>query len=272
MLQDIEGRHFMNRIAKSFEKAKAEKRCAFIPFLTAGDPSLVATQRYIRALDDAGSSIIEIGIPFSDPVADGPTIQAANIRALEAGVKLVDIFNMVEALREEVAAALVFLTYANRIEHYGVEVFFEKCQQVGVDGVIIPDMPLEEIDAYEVIATQYGVDVIRLIAPTSKDRIEAIVKGAKGFLYCVSSMGVTGVRQEITTNLGEMLRPVQEVAKVPTAVGFGISTKEQIEAIKEHTEGIIVGSAIVKLIEQYGEEAEEKLHIFAKEMVEACYK
>lgn len=260
----------MSRIREQFEKQKKEGACGLLPFLTAGYPSMLQTSQYISALDRAGSCVIEIGVPFSDPIADGPVIQEANRYCCESGVTLEDVFGMIEEIREDIEAALVLLIYANTIEHYGVEAFYKRCKGVGVDGVIVPDIPIEELPTYEAIANDYNVDSIRLVAPTSHERIASIVKGAKGFIYCVSSMGTTGVRDEMHKDLEKMLETVKAYAKIPTAIGFGIHSAEQIKQLKKMTDGMIVGSAFVTLIKQYDEKVEEKIYNFAKTLRDAC--
>ncbi|WP_069999593.1 tryptophan synthase subunit alpha [Cellulosilyticum sp. I15G10I2] len=259
----------MSKIQKAFEKVKQQGRKAFIPFVTAGDPSLEATERFIYTLEQTGSDIIEIGIPFSDPIADGPVIQRANVRALENNVTISRVFDMVTSIRKTTDVPLVFLLYANTIYYYGIESFFKKCQETGIDGVIIPDLPFEEREEFNVFASAQEVDVISLVAPTSKERIKEISKDAAGFLYCVSSMGVTGTRDNIQTDLKAMFETIDEYCNIPTALGFGISSADQAKAIKSYADGVIVGSAIVKIIEEHGEKAEEALTHFAQEMMRA---
>ena len=259
----------MSNIESVFNKKKQEGRKAFIPFMTAGDPCLEATEQFIYALEEAGSTIIELGIPFSDPVADGPVIQRANIRAMTKGFKLEAVFEMIERVRERTQIPLVFLMYANTVHYYGIEAFFKRCEEAGVDGIIIPDVPLEEREEFECAAKANEVDFIALVAPTSGERMEAICHKATGFLYCISSLGVTGTRDKIETDLGDFFESIRTHCTIPTALGFGIATKEQATLLKEYADGIIVGSAIVKLIEEYGEAAAPYLTSFAKEMVES---
>ncbi len=259
----------MSKIEKAFQEAKAKGHKAFIPFITAGDPYIQATENFIYALEEAGSTIIELGIPFSDPVADGPVIQRANLRAMKGDINLHRIFDMVGRMRRRSAIPIVFLMYANTIHYYGIKDFFKKCQEVGVDGVVVPDVPLEEKQEFSTYAQACGVDWIALVAPTSKERTKAICQEAKGFLYCVSSLGVTGMRETIETNLEEMLREVKTHSTIPTALGFGISTPQQALVLKDYADGIIVGSGIVKIIEEYGEQSEEALKVFVKSMLQA---
>lgn len=257
----------MSNIQSVFEKKKAEGHKAFIPFITAGDPTIEATEEFIYALDEAGSTIIELGVPFSDPVADGPVIQAANLRAMANGIHINKIFDMVERVRKNTQVPLVYLMYANTIYHYGVQRFFEKCKEVGVDGVIVPDVPIEEKEEFDQYARANGVDFIALVAPTSKDRTKEICEKASGFLYCVSSLGVTGTRESIKTNLKPMFHEIEKYTQIPTALGFGISNKEQAESLKEYADGIIIGSAMVKIVEKYGEKSAEPLMAFTREIV-----
>ena len=259
----------MSKIEKAFQEAKAKGHKAFIPFITAGDPHIQATENFIYALEEAGSTIVELGIPFSDPIADGPVIQRANLRAMAEGINLHKIFDMVERVRRRSAIPIVFLMYANTIHYYGIKDFFKKCQEVGVDGVVVPDVPLEEKQEFTSYAQASGVDWIALVAPTSKKRTKAICEEAKGFLYCVSSLGVTGMRENIETNLEEMLNEVKAHCTIPTALGFGISTPQQARMLKDYAEGIIVGSGIVKIIENHGEQSEEALKAFTQTMIQA---
>lgn len=245
----------MSRIQEAFQNKKA-----FIPFLTAGDPSMEATVRFILKMAEAGADLIEIGIPFSDPTAEGPVIQNASLRALKGGMTTDKAFDIVRRVREKSQIPLVFMTYLNPVFHYGYEAFFLKCKQLGVSGIILPDLPFEEKAEVETVAQKYGVDVISMISPASEERIEKIAASAKGFLYVVSSMGVTGVRTEIHTDLESMIAKIRKVSGIPCAVGFGISTQEQAGKMAGIADGVIVGSAIVRLIEEYGEEAEEKVY------------
>lgn len=236
------------RIAEAFTNKKA-----FIPFVTCGDPCLETTKELIYTLEEAGADLIELGIPFSDPTAEGPVIQAANMRALATGVTTDKIFDMVAEV--EVKVPLVFMTYANVVFSYGIERFAKKCVEVGISGMILPDIPFEEKEEFSSICEQYDIDFISLIAPTSHERIAMIAKEAKGFVYCVSSMGVTGMRNNITADVDGMVKLVREVTDTPVAIGFGISTPEQAKMMAEKADGVIVGSAIVRIIEKYGKES-----------------
>lgn len=254
----------MSKIKQAFADGKA-----FIAFLTAGDPSADKTVEYILEMEEAGADLVEIGIPFSDPTAEGVVIQDANIRALQAGMTTEGVFDIVRRVREKSQIPLVFLTYINPVFHYGYEAFFERCQGLGVDGIIIPDMPYEEKEELAGIAAAHEVDVISLIAPTSEQRIQMIAKEAAGFIYVVSSMGVTGVRGEITTDIGKIVASIRQVTDVPVAVGFGISTPKQACDMASLSDGAIVGSAIVKLIERDGSHAAEAIRRYVAEMKQA---
>lgn len=254
----------MSNIKNAFNNKKA-----FIGFLTAGDPNLETTKECIIAMDEAGADLIEVGIPFSDPIAEGIVIQGANIRALKDNTCLSDIFDMVKQVRKKTNIPLVFLTYVNPVFNYGYDEFFKKCKEVGVDGVIIPDIPFEEKDEIKEPAEKYGIDIISLIAPTSNERIKEIAKDTTGFVYVVSSMGVTGVRNEITTDVESIVKLVREVTSTPIAIGFGINTPEQAKHFSEFADGVIVGSAIVKLIEKHGNNAPEYVYNYVKSMKDA---
>ncbi len=242
---------------------------AFVAFITAGDPNLEKTEEYILAMEKAGADLIEIGIPFSDPIAEGIVIQEADLRSLKAGTTTDKIFDMVADLRTKTDMPLVFMGYLNPIFYYGYERFFTKCEELGISGVIIPDMPYEEKGECVDIAAAHGVDVVSMIAPTSEERIRTIASEARGFLYVVSSMGVTGVRSEIKTDLGSIMQAIKEVTDVPAAVGFGINTPEQAAEISKVADGVIVGSAIVRIIEKYGEDAAPYISDYVKKMKDA---
>lgn len=254
----------MSKIKQAFQGKKA-----FIAFLTAGDPGADCTVEYILAMEEAGADLIEIGIPFSDPTAEGVVIQEANIRALKGGMTTEGVFSIVEKVREKSQVPLVFLTYINPVFYYGYEKFCQRCSDLGVDGLIIPDLPFEEKGELADIAEAYGVDLISMIAPTSQQRILRIASDASGFIYIVSSMGVTGVRSEITTDVRSIVETVRQVTDVPTAIGFGISTPQQARQMAEASDGAIVGSAIVKIIAKYGTKAKEPLMDYVREMKRA---
>jgi len=254
----------MNKIRAAFEGGKA-----FIPFITCGDPDLETTEKLVYAMEEAGADLIELGIPFSDPTAEGPVIQGANLRALTGGVTTDKIFDMVEKIRKNTGIPLVFMTYANVVFSYGSERFIKRASELGVDGIILPDLPYEEKKEFDPLCEQYGMALISLIAPTSEERIAMIAGDAKGFIYCVSSLGVTGVRSGITTDVGAMVGKVKEVKDIPCAIGFGISTPEQARHMAQYADGVIVGSAIVKLCAQYGNECVLHVKEYVKSMKEA---
>ncbi|MDR1149686.1 MAG: tryptophan synthase subunit alpha [Spirochaetaceae bacterium] len=251
----------MNRIAEAFSKEKL-----FIGFVTGGDPSIEKSEEFILKMINAGAGLVEIGVPFSDPIAEGPVIQAANLRALNGGASLAKLFVLVERLREKTQIPLVFLTYFNPVFKYGVDGFFKRCKEAGIDGVIIPDLPFEESGEARGAADNNDISLISLIAPTSERRIEAIAKNAAGFLYVVSSMGVTGVRGAIETDLKPIIAAARTHTKIPLAVGFGINTPEQAADIARTADGVIVGSAIVKIVEQYGGDAGQHIYDYVKSM------
>lgn len=254
----------MTKIANAFKNGKA-----FIPFITCGDPDLETTAKIVREMAKNGADLIELGIPFSDPTAEGPVIQAANIRALSNGVTTDDIFDLVVDLRRDVTVPMVFMTYANVVFSYGADRFISKCAKIGIDGLILPDIPFEEKGEFDDICEKYGVDLISLIAPTSEDRIAMIAKEAKGFIYIVSSLGVTGVRNEITTDIAVLVKTVRDNTDTPCAVGFGISTPQQAATMAAKADGVIVGSAIVKIAAQYGKESAKPIGEYVKSMKDA---
>ena len=254
----------MSKIHEAFE----DKR-AFIAFLTGGDPDFETSVNLIKEVAKAGADLIEIGIPFSDPIAEGPVIQEANIRALAGGMTTDRIFDLVKEVRKDVTVPLVFLTYLNPVYHYGPEKFFRSCKDTGINGIIIPDMPFEEKGEILESAKKYGVELISLIAPTSDERIKMIAREAEGFIYVVSSLGVTGVRSEIKTDLKSIVESIREVTQIPTAIGFGISTPEQAEKMAKTADGVIVGSAMVKIVAKYGKDAAPYLYDYVKSMKEA---
>ena len=254
----------MSNIYKAFSDGKA-----FIPFITCGDPDLETTGAAIRAMAENGADLIELGIPFSDPTAEGVVIQGANLRALRGGVTTDQIFDFVRALRKDVKIPFVFMTYANVVFSYGADAFISACAEFGIDGLILPDLPYEEKDEFLPTCRKYDVDLISMIAPTSADRIAMIAKEAEGFLYIVSSLGVTGTRSEIKTDLASIVEVVRRNTKTPCAIGFGISTPEQAHKMAAIADGAIVGSAIIKLLERYGKDAPDKIGAYVKSMKDA---
>lgn len=254
----------MSKIQKAFEGGKA-----FIPFITCGDPSLEVTEKLVYEMEAAGADLIELGIPFSDPTAEGPVIQEANLRALTGGVTTDKIFDMVRRIRKNTQIPMVFMTYANVVYSYGTERFVKTAEEIGMDGLILPDVPFEEKEEFAGICREHGLSLVSLIAPTSHARISRIAAEAEGFIYIVSSLGVTGVRTEITTDIGEMVRLVRANTEVPCAVGFGISTPEQAAKMAKEADGVIVGSAIVRLCGQYGADCVPKVAEYVKRMKDA---
>lgn len=254
----------MSRIKNVFGKGKA-----FIPFITAGDPNLEITAQLILEMSRAGADIIELGIPFSDPVAEGMVIQKADERALVAGTTPSKIFDMVRSIRDKTDVPLAFMTYFNPVFVHGVEKFAENCSKSGIDALIIPDLPFEEKDEILPHCKKYGIELISLIAPTSRERISMIAAEAQGFVYCVSSLGVTGVRNEINTILSEMIALVKEVQDIPCAIGFDVSTPGQAKATAQLADGVIANSAIVKLVEKYGESCIKPVADYVSKMKQA---
>lgn len=254
----------MSNISKSFDHGKA-----FIGFATAGDPDLETSRRIMLEMAHGGCDLIEIGIPFSDPIAEGPVIQEADLRALSAGATTDNVFEMTAKLSAETDVPLVYMTYLNVLFKYGYEKFLKNAKDCGISGVIVPDLPFEEKDELQSVAEKYDIDVISLIAPTSEQRIQMIAKQAQGFIYEVSSLGVTGVRSEIKTDLESITSAVRQVSNVPVAIGFGINTPQQAAKYSHLADGVIVGSAIVKFVAQYGKDAPEKVYDYVKSMKDA---
>ena len=257
----------MSNIRKAFENGKA-----FIPFITCGDPDLETTAAVVRSAAENGADLIELGIPFSDPTAEGPVIQGANLRALSHGVTTDRVFTLVKELRCDVSVPMAFMTYANVVFSYGVERFISTCRAIGIDGLILPDLPFEEKDEFLPICRKYGVDLVSLIAPTSENRIAMIAKEADGFIYVVSSLGVTGMRSEIKTDLASIVKVIRGNTDTPCAIGFGISTPEQAKKMADISDGAIVGSAIIKLIEKHGKNAPVYVGEYVRSMKNAIKK
>lgn len=251
----------MNRIEQVFQNKKA-----FIPFITAGDPNLEVTEQLVLRMAAAGADLIELGIPFSDPVAEGPVIQEADYRALEAGTTTDKIFDMVAEIRKVCDIPLAFMTYMNPIYTYGTERFLKNSKKVGIEALIVPDVPFDEREELKPYCDKYGITLISMIAPTSNERIKTIAKEAEGFIYCVSSLGVTGVRTEIGTGVEEMIKLVKEEKDIPCAIGFGISTPEQAAKMAAVSDGVIVGSAIVKIVAQYGKDCVPYVEEYVRSM------
>ena len=251
----------MNNLKEAFNNGKA-----FIPFVTCGDPDLETTAKVVRAMAQNGADLIELGIPFSDPTAEGPVIQEANLRALKSGTTTDKIFELVKSLRADVKTPMVFMTYANVVFSYGAEKFISTCQKIGVSGLILPDLPFEEKGEFADLCHRYDVRLISLVAPTSQNRIAMIAKEAEGFIYVVSSLGVTGARSEIKTDISSIVKIIRQNTDVPCAVGFGISTPEQAKKMAGVADGAIVGSAIVKLIAKYRKESPKYVGEYVKSM------
>ena len=254
----------MSNIKNAFANGKA-----FIPFITCGDPDIETTYNVVIEAVKNGADLIELGIPFSDPTAEGPVIQEANIRALSGGTTTDKVFDLVRKLRETVTIPLVFMTYANVVFSYGADRFIKTCSEIGIDGLIIPDIPFEEKEEFTPYCEKYDVDLISMIAPTSEDRIAMIAKEAKGFIYVVSSMGVTGTRSSFSNDLSKITEKIREVTDVPCAIGFGISNPEQAKKMAAISDGAIVGSAIIKILAAHGKEAPSYVGEFVKSMKDA---
>lgn len=254
----------MSKVSDAFKNGKA-----FIAFVTGGDPDLETTQKLIIEMEKSGADIIEVGIPFSDPIAEGPVIQKADLRALQGGCTTDKLFDAIKEIKEQVNIPLVFMTYVNVIYRYGTEKFMERCVECGISGVIVPDCPYEERDELAPFCKEAGIDLIPLIAPTSEERITKIAKTAEGFVYVVSSLGVTGIRQNITTDLGAMTKLVKEATEVPCAIGFGIAKPEQAKNVCQYADGAIVGSAIVKIVAEHGKESVPYVGEYVKSMKDA---
>ena len=251
----------MSNIKKAFENGKA-----FIAFITCGDPDVETTMKVVREAEKNGADLIELGIPFSDPTAEGPVIQSANVRALKNGITTDKVFNLVKELRKDVRIPMVFMTYANVVFSYGAEKFISTCKEIGIDGLILPDIPYEEKDEFIDVCHKYGVDLISFVAPTSKNRIAMIAKEAEGFIYVVSSLGVTGMRSEINTDLESIVKTIRANTNVPCAIGFGISNPEQAKKMSEVADGVIVGSAIVDFLGKHGKDAPKYIGEYVREM------
>lgn len=255
----------MSRIKEAFSDKKA-----FIAFITGGDPDIEITEALLYEIAEAGADLIEIGIPFSDPTAEGPIIQAANERALRAGCTVDKLFDLIQKVRRKISTPIVFLTYANPVFSYGKEAFMKRCKEAQIDGILMPDVPFEERDEFAEVCRKYDVDFLSMIALTSEERIFKIAKEAQGFLYCVSSLGVTGARVDIPTEIGEKIAQVKQISEIPCAIGFGIATTEQAKKMAKISDGVIVGSAIVKLVEKYGKECIPIVGEYVRQMKQAA--
>ena len=245
----------MNKIDEKFLDLQKKSEKALITFITAGYPDLETTKNLILEMQAKGADLIELGVPFSDPIAEGEVIQAASFSAIQNGVTLGKIFELLKDIKTLVKVPLLLMLYANSIFAFGQEKFFKLCKETGVAGVIVPDLPYEEKKEFQTDLDKYGLYAISLVAPTSGARIANIVPDSKGFLYCVSSKGVTGIRENIETDFGEFFKEINKYAEIPRIIGFGIARPEQVRSLKEHCDGVIVGSAIVKLIQERQQEA-----------------
>lgn len=255
------------KIKEAFQKRKDQGQKALVTYIVAGDYGYETTKKNIKAMVDAGADVIEIGIPFSDPIAEGVVIQEASQHSLAGGTTLKGIFQMVKELREDIKdTPFVMMMYLNTIYGFGTERFFDLCNECGIQGIIVPDMPYEEKDELQATATAHGVDNISLVTPTSHDRISMIASEAEGFLYCVSSIGVTGTRSEFQTDFAEFFDVIKKNTTIPYAVGFGISNARQAKEMSQYCDGVIVGSAIVRIISEHGEKSPEKVYEFTKSL------
>lgn len=254
----------MSDLHKAFDHGKA-----FIGFVTCGDPDLDTTREVVKAMVENGCDLIELGIPFSDPTAEGPVIMEADKRALDGGVTTDDIFAFTKDLRKDIDVPMLYMTYANVVFHYGVERFCIKAQEAGISGLILPDVPYEERDDFEFICLAHGIDLISMIAPTSEDRIAMIASEASGFIYLVSSLGVTGVRNDISTDLEPIIKVIRENTDIPVAIGFGISNPEQCRKMASISDGAIVGSGIVSIVAEHGRRSAGPVGDFVKSMKDA---
>lgn len=254
----------MSNVKRAFSRGKA-----FVPFITAGDPDLDTTYKLVLAMAEEGADLIELGIPFSDPMAEGPEIMGANERARRGGVTTEDVFALVERLRGVTDIPLAFMTYANVVFSRGTEKFISRMEKLKMDALILPDVPYEEKAEFAPVCKKHNIDFISLIAPTSDDRCVTIGREATGFLYCVSSMGVTGERARLGGEVGNLIRRVKAVSDIPCAIGFGISGPEQAAAMAAVSDGVIVGSAIVRLIATYGRDSEPYVRKFVRSIVAA---
>ena len=263
----------MNRIGRVFKEASRDGRAVFVPYVTAGDPNLDRTIEIASALARAGAGVLELGVPFSDPIADGPTNQRAAERALAIGTSLRDVLRAVREIRKRVDLAVVLFTYANPVVRYGIDRFSQHAAASGVDGVLFTDVPAEEMGRFRSPLRQAGIDPIMLVTPTStRKRMKAAAKIGGGFLYLVSRVGVTGAQHELDRELATNVETARKASKLPVAVGFGISTPEQVASVAAIADGVVVGSAIVDIIAEAGDSDEVALRVeaFAAPLAAAC--
>lgn len=258
-----------NRITSKFRELRLNDKKALTTFLTAGDPDLDTTFMVVEEMIDKGIDLLEIGIPFSDPLAEGPTIEKASYRALSSNTTTDDVFTLVKKLRQRHELPILLMLYVNLIFKYGIEKFLKRCAAVGIDGLIIPDLPFEEVEEVRKFAELENIVIINMVAPTTKDeRLKKIVNESQGFIYCVSSLGVTGERKNITIDLGDFYNRLRKETELPLALGFGLSSREQIDGLTGNWDGYIVGSAIVNIISRYGIEAHLQVGEFIKSLTD----
>ena len=254
----------MSRIKKVFENGKA-----FIAFITGGDPNLDITEKLVYAMEEAGADLIEIGIPFSDPTGEGPVIQASSLRALQAGVTTDKVFETIKKIRKNTQIPLTIMTYANVVFSYNTERFIKTMKEIGVDALILPDIPFEEKEEFSLVCEKYGIDFISLVAQTSGERVNMIAENAKGFIYNVSSLGLTETRATVSNNLRSSVDMIKSKTKIPCAINFHISTPEEAKEMASISDGIILGSEVVKICEEYGEDCLPIVKDFVREIKEA---
>ena len=260
----------IERLNQTFATLIKRREKALITYLVAGDPDLKTTAKHIEAMAQAGADVIELGVPFSDPSADGPVIQRASARALSKGTHLADILRMVSEARQRVALPLIFMSYYNPILQYGLTRFCQDAAQAGVDGVIIPDLPVEEAGPLAAAASLKGLAIIPLAAPTStRQRLAKIAALAQGFIYCVTVTGITGTKQVVTGEITGLARQIKELTELPVVAGFGIATPEQAVAVAQHCDGVVVGSALVRLVEELGENSPRAVADLTRQLKEA---
>lgn len=260
-----------NRIDLKFKELKENNKKAFITFITAGYPDLNTCEELVISMEESGADIIELGVPYSDPFADGVVIQESSLKALENGAKISKIMDMVKKIRSRSQIPLVYMLYYNSIFKYGMEKFLLEAKEAGIDGIIIPDLPIEERKDIINMTKKYDIALVPLVAPTSKDRIEKITKDAEGFVYCVSTTGVTGVRDSLGTDIAEYMKIVSSYTDKPKAIGFGISNGEMVKKLKPYCDGVIIGSAVIKQIMNSKDKEEALLNVesFVKDIRQA---
>lgn len=264
----------MNRIEKKFGELKESGRTALVAYITAGDPSIDVTKDIVLKLEESGADLIELGIPFSDPMADGPVIQLASERALKSGTTLHSVLDCLKSIRQRSEIPIILFGYYNPFLSYGLEKFSLDAKEAGADGVLVVDLPPEEASEFKVHADKAGLNLIFLLAPTSThERVNLIAQNASGFVYLVSVTGVTGVRAQVNTSLDSLCEEIKETTKLPVGVGFGISTPDHVKSLSKYADAVIVGSAIVRIIEEHGTDKEamlKNLSDFVGSLSEPC--